>query len=521
MYKRSASCSQPDLFSGFESHFKRRKQDQLNDPNSWHNLFYQHVTSKIEEDVFSVLFDPNQGRPNAPIRHLVSMMILKEGFGWSDAQLFEHCRFNILVMRALGLMNLSDDVPAESTYYLFKQALYADQLKRGRDLIGETFFSLTTTQAKAFGVLGQQIRMDSKLIGSNIALCCRLQLMVSCLQAFWGSLDKDQKRRLSARNRQVLDGLLKVKPHQAVYRLTSGEKGEKLQECGQLLSRLQATNTDKDSGQYGLIVRVLGDQYTVLSSSKQVLPKPPKEISSSSLQSDHDEDAAFRRKGKDQVKGYSVNLTETCGEDGLNLITDVEVTPATAPDNAFVQPAIERTQQVVGEVSEVSMDGAYNDQSNDEYAKEQDKKFYYSGLQGTPGRFVYERTKEGVDVLDTQGGEVQLAQEYKPGKYKIIIDGKPRYFKPQHIDNYIKRKQIEALPAHIRNRRNNVEASIFQLSYYTKDGKTRYRGLMPHQLWAWCRGLWVNLVRIRNYLTKPLMLRIRGDFYAQPCLSTR
>ena len=521
MYKRSASCSQPDLFSGFESHFKRRKQDQLNDPNSWHNLFYQHVTSKIEEDVFSVLFDPNQGRPNAPIRHLVSMMILKEGFGWSDAQLFEHCRFNILVMRALGLMNLSDDVPAESTYYLFKQALYADQLKRGRDLIGETFFSLTRTQAKAFGVLGQQIRMDSKLIGSNIALCCRLQLVVSCLQAFWGSLDKDQKRRLSARNRQVLDALLKVKPHQAVYRLTSGEKGEKLQECGQLLSRLQATNTDKDSGQYGLIVRVLGDQYTVLSSSKQVLPKPPKEISSSSLQSDHDEDAAFRRKGKDQVKGHSVNLTETCGEDGLNLITDVEVTPATAPDNAFVQPAIERTQQVVGEVSEVSMDGAYNDQSNDEYAKEQDKKFYYSGLQGTPGRFVYERTKEGVDVLDTQGGEVQLAQEYKPGKYKIIIDGKPRYFKPQHIDNYIKRKQIEALPAHIRNRRNNVEASIFQLSYYTKDGKTRYRGLMPHQLWAWCRGLWVNLVRIRNYLTKPLMLRIRGDFYAQPCLSTR
>ena len=87
MYKRSASCSQPDLFSGFESHFKRRKQDQLNDPKSWHNLFYQHVTSKIDEDVFSVLFDPNQGRPNAPIRQLVSMMILKEGFGWSDAHL--------------------------------------------------------------------------------------------------------------------------------------------------------------------------------------------------------------------------------------------------------------------------------------------------------------------------------------------------------------------------------------------------------------------------------------------------
>ncbi len=515
MYKRSASCSQPDLFSGFESHFKRRKQDQLNDPKSWHNLFYQHVTSKIDEDVFSVLFDPNQGRPNAPIRQLVSMMILKEGFGWSDAHLpvrrtqtglFEHCRFNILVMRALGLMNLCDEVPAESTYYLFKQALYADQLEAGRDLIGETFSSLTRTQANAFGVLGQHIRMDSKLIGSNIALCCRLQLVVSCLQAFWGSLDKSQKRRLSAKNQQVLDGLLKVKAHQVVYGLTRVEKCEKLQEFGQLLSRLQATYTDKDSGHYGLIVRVMGDQYTVLSSSKQVLPKPPEEISSSSLQSADDEEAAFRRKGKDKVKGYSVNLTETCGEDGLNLITDVDVKPATTPDNAFVQAAIERTQQVVGDVLEVSMDGAYNDQSNAEYAKEQDKQFYYSGLQGTPGRFIYERTEDGVTVIDQQTGEVHIAQEYKPGKYKIIMDGKPRYFKEQHIDNYLKRKQIEALPDHIRNRRNNVEASIFQLSYYTKDGKTRYRGLRPHQLWARCRGLWVNLVRIKNYLTTPPML---------------
>ncbi len=254
------------------------------------------------------------------------------------------------------------------------------------------------------------------------------------------------------------------------------------------------------------MVRVFGDQYTVLSSSKAVLPKPPDEISSSSLQSAHDEDAAFRRKGKDKVKGYSVNLTETCGEDGLNLITDVDVKPATAPDNGFVQAAIERTQQVVGDVLEVSMDGAYNDQSNAEYAKEQDKQFYYSGLQGTPGRFIYERTEDGVTVIDQQTGEVHIAQEYKPGKYKIIIDGKPRYFKEQHIDNYLKRKQIEALPEHIRNRRNNVEASIFQLSYHTNDGKTRYRGLMPHQLWAHCRGLWVNLVRIKNYLTTPPML---------------
>jgi len=43
------------------------------------------------------------------------MLVLKEGYGWSDAQLFEECRFNILTMRALGMMNLNDEVPTEST----------------------------------------------------------------------------------------------------------------------------------------------------------------------------------------------------------------------------------------------------------------------------------------------------------------------------------------------------------------------------------------------------------------------
>ena len=33
MFRRSAPSSQPDLFSSFESHFKGRKQAQLNDPS--------------------------------------------------------------------------------------------------------------------------------------------------------------------------------------------------------------------------------------------------------------------------------------------------------------------------------------------------------------------------------------------------------------------------------------------------------------------------------------------------------
>ena len=72
MFRRSAS-SQPDLFSSFESHFKGRKQAQLNDPML--GIMYAHITCKIDEDVFSVLFDRVCRMLG---RRLVSMMI-----GWA------------------------------------------------------------------------------------------------------------------------------------------------------------------------------------------------------------------------------------------------------------------------------------------------------------------------------------------------------------------------------------------------------------------------------------------------------
>jgi len=288
----------------------------------------------------------------------------------------------------------------------------------------------------------------------------------------------------------------------SIYSLSNEEKSQHLKALGVLLCRIQEAYTDSDSDHYGLIVRLLEDQYTV--GSQTVLPKASKDISPTSLQSPDDLDATYRKKRDQKVKGYSVNVTETCNEDGLNLVTDVTVQPANTSDNKFVQPAIETTEDIVGEVKEVSMDGAYNDADNTEYAKKEDKQFHFTGLQGAPGRFIYERTEQGVEVTDRNTGEVLIAIQYKVGKYKIILSDKTHYFTEHDIENYLKRKHIEDLPQHIKNRRNNVEASIFQLSYHTQNGKTRYRGLLPHQLWAACRGLWMNLIRIKNYLAQPV-----------------
>jgi hypothetical protein len=70
-----------------------------------------------------ILYADGKGAPNASIRVLVGMMILKEGQGWSDEQLFENCEYNLLVRSALGLISFEDAEPVPSTYYLFRRNL--------------------------------------------------------------------------------------------------------------------------------------------------------------------------------------------------------------------------------------------------------------------------------------------------------------------------------------------------------------------------------------------------------------
>ncbi len=101
----------------------------------------------------------------------------------------------------------------------------------------------------------------------------------------------------------------------------------------------------------------------------------------------------------------------------------------------------------------------------------------FTGIQGAKGNFELIKTDHGLLVFNRQTGETIKAIEYKPDHFKIQLpNGRWRYFKPEEIGRYERRKVIEELPPKVRNRRNNVEATIFQLSFHTRNSKTRYRG---------------------------------------------
>lgn len=137
MFKKTDPNPQLDIFTAPSMQLGSRASKKYSDPNSWHNQFYSLVTTKIDEEIFKPLFPEGKksGRPNASIRILVAMSVLKEGFGCSDEDLFEKCEFDLLTRKALGMELLTDVTPSIDTYYLFRRRICEYQERTGFDLM--------------------------------------------------------------------------------------------------------------------------------------------------------------------------------------------------------------------------------------------------------------------------------------------------------------------------------------------------------------------------------------------------
>jgi hypothetical protein len=102
MFRKSNRDPQINLFGGIPAVLEGKSKKLFNDPSAWHNQFRSQVISRIDESPYQVLFNDRMGAPNASVSLLLGMMILKEAMNWSDMQLFEQVRSNILVRSALG-----------------------------------------------------------------------------------------------------------------------------------------------------------------------------------------------------------------------------------------------------------------------------------------------------------------------------------------------------------------------------------------------------------------------------------
>lgn len=346
-----------------------------------------------------------------------------------------------------------------------------------------------------FNVKGLSIRMDSKLIGSNIAKYSRYRIIHTTFQQ-WAKCGLES---LNPSLKKKVQPYLDEDAQKTEYRSTSEEVQQRIEALGALIYKVLKRIKASDDL---LLKRVFNEQYEV--SHGQVTLRDKKRISADSVQNPNDPDAGYRIKGDQSVKEYSVNGTETNDEDSkLSLITDVQVKPATAADQNFLQEGIKSSAEVTGNLAEyVNTDGAYQSEDNREFAKDNLIDFVTTGLQGKPSRYDLTLDDDKLTVVDKATGEV-LPVTKTNDKWRISTDSKAkyRYFTREQVEKALLRKRLEAIPKKELNRRNNVEAAMFQISYHTRNNKTRYRGLVKHVMWACSRCMWMNFIRLMIFQT--------------------
>ena len=513
MYRESEKTKQTDMWKDPRLEMGRRTREIFDDNEGWHHRFRREVTNRIEEDIFKPLFSKGTGSPNAPLRILVAMMALKEGLGISDEQLYEQCRFNILTRSALGLFNSDDEVPTESTYYLFRQKIGEYTEYNGKNLLEEAFEGITKNQCHEYQVSGKRIRMDSKLLGSNIAWYSRYGIVHETIRKYCGV---NEITGIKGKEQERLAAVLKEKAETVTYRSTKEEVEQLLVGLGKLMYRLLGTSGAEKNREYALLKRVFEEQYEVVSGpgggkEKRVKLREKTEISGRSVQNPHDADSEYRDKNGNKVKGYSMNVTETCDEGNLNLIVGVRMEGSGTGDVEYLQDGLAKAQEVVmDKIEEVYTDGAYHSRENQEYCREQGIDWVQGGIQGRPSKYDLSYDAEGnMVVVDKESGERLKARKAKrrdpeaPEQW-VVKDGEKalKYFGQKEVETCELRKKLDEIPKERLNIRNNVEATIFQVGYHYRGDKSQYRGLVKHMMWSIGRSIWVNFRRIQIWCTQ-------------------
>jgi hypothetical protein len=510
MFKKTSKNIQLNLFSNVPNFLSGTSLKIYSNDFGWHNLFRETITNKIDEELFRPLFCSDNGAPNASIRILIAMMVLKEARGLSDEQLYEECRFNLLVRSALGLLNVDDPLPTNSTYYLLRKRIVSWEKSGHENLIEKVFSQITKSQVLEFNINGKRIRMDSKLLGSNIAWYSRYELIHECLRKFYPEIKSDINRFfLNDSDIELLDCISGESGDKVSYRSNKTEIETRLVSLGKIIYKLICQIEDHLSESFQTLCRVFEEQYTV-NEDNIVIARPKETISAKSVQSPYDTDCHYRNKDGNEIKGYSVNVTETCTEDNpINLITNVLVDVSSTADCDFLQVSTDASEEVLLQQTEcINADGAYHSVDNQDYCKLKGIDLIIGAIQGKQSRYDLSLDENGILIVtDLQTNIILPSIEILSGKNKDITkwkikteNGRTRYFTHKDIDTCLLRKEIALRPQKELNIRNNVEATIFQLGYHYSNDKSRYRGLIKHKMWANLRCLWINFVRIMNFI---------------------
>ena len=523
MFRKNKKHQQSSLFdSQFLLPRKLRKQMKA----SWAHTFYQEVFVRIPEEPFAVLYSEEDSRPNAPVNVLIGADMLKAGFGWSDAELEENIHFDLLVRYALGMNNLNQEVPVLRTLYNFRRRVREYAQETGINLYQETFNAITDEQLTELELKTGWQRMDSTQLLSNIAQMSRLGLVLSVLQKGVRVLPAAENEKWNTDH----ETYLKPKPQNFCYRVKRDEVAGHLVQVGQLLLELVAVLTQYQASAeiIQLVERVLQDLY-VIDDEKQVTMRPADEIPGDVLQSPHDPEATYRKKGGKGYKGYVANLSETCDPDNpVQLLTSVQLAPNATDDGQLLADSLAEQSGRGIRIDQITVDGGYTGETGETACRDHQVQMLPTRIRGrrtASDRWGWEEYTWLLDNDDLPQrvvcpqGQVAMLETGRKGDWLLARFDRTAcadclFFNQQCRVRPNKRKpptlivsprwiQVALLRQSMSPANNalraGVESTVRSFKHVFPAGKLPIRGVIRSTMVTCCSALMVNCRRVHQY----------------------
>jgi len=525
MFRKNRKHEQPSLLSDIElmPEAQRKRLEE-----SWAHAFREHCFSRIDEEIFAVLYSDVASRPNVAVNVLVGLEILKSGMGWSDAELYEAFLFDMQVRYALGYESLNDGYFAPRSLYHFRQRLSQHYQTQGVNLLEVAFGRLTDAQAQALKVKTKTVRMDSTQIASDIMRSSRLYLLVEGVRRLYRMLNEAEQADYAER----CTPYVKRESEHYVYAIKDHSETERsIEAVGQLLHQMLSELQERyaQTPVYQTIERLFADNFHQV--EETVTPKANQEIGSGALQSLDDLEATFRKKDGVSYKGYVANISESCDkENETQLILAVQVAPNNTDDATLLVNAmpdlVTRT-----EMETLYTDGGYGSDEADRVLNESKVAQIQTALRGNspdPSKlgladFTIEQDEEGKPTYLTcpQGHRVQIDSGRSTG-FLARFDpalcaecpfhqsercrAQPRQrdtrftlsFTQEEVFRAKRRQRHRALCAEPGNPRAAVEATVRSVKHPFPHGKVPVRGLFRVTCMVIASAAMVNVRRIHR-----------------------
>ena len=511
MFKQN---NQPKLIT-FENELDEHQRKLLNETRE--KWFYHLIFRSINERDFKPLFSEKDSRPNAPVNVLVSAIILKEIKGWSYNELIDNVIFDLRTKAALGLSNIGERPFSRATIFNFQNRIQKYEQETGINLIELVFNNLTTEQIKKLEVKTNIQRSDSTLIGSNIRNYSRIQLLIEVLLRLYRILsEKDQQRFSSQINDYRQKGSEKY-----VYALKSNDLPHELEKLGKLYKQLYDKLKDKysDCEQWQIFQRVFQEHFVV--TKEKTTARPSELLDSDSLQSPDDQDAAYRNKRGEKVKGYSYNVTETAHPDNsLQLISDVATVPCNQEDSSILNERIGPIKKKTPDLKEIHTDGGYGSEEIDRTMVQEKILHVTTAVKGkeSPVQKTIEKPRKDSDTykVSCPFQTVESAPTKKKNKAvfnthicsncefkdqcSIYKQNGRFYFTHEDYLKNQRNRNIDKIPPKRRKIRPNVEATIREFTIRAPGNKLKVRGMLKASLFAFAVAIGINFGRIYRYI---------------------